>query len=116
LFKIKSFEAKVETYQKFKELVVRDGLELGDKFNEFMENYIRIYGDGKGTSKIDQFFDNEEMMVTPAFFDSPEIWTKYIKSDKITDETRQKIIWQCQTLGSRSQQFLDYGTIKEKSW
>ena len=110
-FKIKSFEAKVETYQKFKELVVRDGLELGDKFNEFMENYIRIYGDGKGTSKISQFFDNEDMMVTPAFFDSDEIWTKYITSDKINAETIQKIVWKCQTIGARSQKFLDYGTV-----
>ena len=109
--KIKSFEAKEDTYKTFKALLAKDGLGIGDKFNEFMENYIRIYGDGKGTSTLDQFVDNEDMMVTPAFFDSNEIWTKYITSDQINAETIQKIIWKCQTIGSRSQKFLDYGTI-----
>ena len=113
--KIKTFEADEETYKIFKSLLAKDGLGLGNKFNEFMENYIRIYGDGKGTSTLDQFVDNEEMMVTPAFFDSDEIWTKYITNDKINDETRQKIIWKCQTVGSRSQQFLDYGVIRSRS-
>jgi len=114
-FKIKSFEAKEDTYKAFKALLAKDGLQLGDKFNEFMENFIRIYGDGNGTSTLDQFVDNEEMIVTPAFFDSDEVWTKYITSDKINDETRQKIIWKCQTLGARSQKFLDYGTVNVRS-
>ena len=113
--KIKSFEAKEDTYKAFKALLAKDGLQLGDKFNEFMENYIRIYGDGNGTSTLDQFVDNDEMIVTPAFFDNDETWTKYITSDKINDETRQKIIWKCQTLGARSQKFLDYGTVNVRS-
>ena len=113
--KLKTFEADEETYKIFKSLLAKDGLELGDKFNEFMEHYVTVYGDGKGTSTLDQFVDNKEMLVTPAFFDSDEVWTKYIISKQITNEMRQKIIWKCQTLGARSQQFLDYGVVKSRS-
>ena len=109
--KLKTFEADEETYKTFKSLLAKDGKELGSAFNCFMEDYIRVYGDGNGTSTIDQFFENKDMMVTPAFFDSDDTWTKYIISKSITDETRQKIIWKCQTIGARTQNFLDHGTI-----
>lgn len=109
--KLKTFEADEETYKAFKALLAKDGLQLGKKFNDYMETYIRIFGDGKGTSTLDQFVDNDEMMVTPAFFDSDEQWTKYIKNAKIPDEIKQKIIWKCQTIGARTQNFLDHGVI-----
>ena len=35
--KLKTFEADEETYKIFKSILAKDGLELGDKFNEFME-------------------------------------------------------------------------------
>lgn len=108
---MRSFEAKEETYIKFKSVVAATGGKTGDKINDLIEEYLTKYGDGDGTSTLDQFVENPQMRVTPAFFDSPEKWSKHIELHEKDPEYLQKLIWQSQTIGARSANMKDHGMI-----
>lgn len=108
---MRSFEAKEETYSKFKSLMASQGVHVGDKINELIEEFIIKYGDGDGTSTLDQFVGNLEMRVAPALFDSDEKWFKHIELQKGNEKYLQEIIWKCQTIGARSQNMKDHGMV-----
>lgn len=103
-----SFDGKVDTYKKFKGLLISQDKKLQEVFNQFMEDYILKFGDGDGTTNMDQFLENPLMLAMPAFMADRGKWVKHIQSH--TQKDAQTILWQAQTIGSLAQKKVDYDT------
>ena len=77
--KMRSFEADEEQYNLFKSILAKEGVDLGDKLNEFIKTFNKDHGDGNPHSTIDQFTENENFLVTPAIFRDGESIRKYLE-------------------------------------
>lgn len=109
---LRTFEAKVETYAKFKSLLVGRGENIGDKFNEFMESFILQYGDK--TNSLDSYIIDPNFIPTPPFPLQQNVhrtkWVENIESHKGDEKYLKDLVWSSQTIGSLSQKMLDHGT------
>ena len=76
---LKTFKTNDEAYKKFKSLCAKEGIEIGDKLNEFIQQYIKEHGDGNPQFQITQFQD-EKFIACPAFFRGLDIWSEYIEN------------------------------------
>jgi len=80
LGKLKTFEADELSYKKFKEVCLKEGVDIGAKLNEFIKKYVKEHGDGNPAYKIDQWFDNSDMKAVPALFRDKYVWGNYINN------------------------------------
>jgi hypothetical protein len=98
---LRTFETEKEKWEKFKAHCAKEGINLGEKINDFIDKELKEHGDGNPAYTIDQFVDNPEMKAVPAFFRTPEDWEKYLYD--LPESELQNIIWQSQTIGARAQ-------------
>ncbi len=82
--KLKTWEADEKNYQKFKILMAKEGIGVGDKINEFIAEYIKVHGDGNPAYSLDLFIKNAEARATPAVFRSKQDWLTWLEN--CTDE------------------------------
>jgi len=84
LGKLKTFEADEASYKKFKEVCLKEGVDMGAKLNEFIKKYNKEFGDGNPVYQITQWFENSGMKAVPALFRDKYAWGNYINalSDK----------------------------------
>jgi len=64
--KMRSFEADLKQYNKFKSIISGAGGDVGEEINKLIENYNKEHGDGNPHFKIDDFLDSN-FLATPAF-------------------------------------------------
>ena len=76
--KLKTWEADEEDYKKFKIILAKESIGVGDKINEFIAEYIKLHGDGNPAYSLDQFIKNTGMKAVPAVFRSTEDWLKWV--------------------------------------
>jgi len=94
---MRSFEAEKDAYQEFKAILAKDGIDVGEKLNEMIKQFIKDFGDGNPGFSLDQFFENDAMLAVPAVFRSREDWLEWVL--KIDDEDMlQKVLGQAQTI------------------
>ena len=75
---MRSFEAEKEAYAMFKSILAKDGIDVGEKLNEFIKNFNRNYGDGNPAFTLDPFIKDAEMAAVPAVFRSTKDWLKWV--------------------------------------
>lgn len=94
---MRSFEAEKEAYAEFKSLCAKNGIDVGEKLNEFIKNFNRDHGDGNDSYTLDQFVDDNAMAAVPAVMRNKEDWIKWVL--KINSEDfLQQIVGQGQTI------------------
>lgn len=94
---MRSFEAEKEAYQEFKAILAKDGIDVGEKLNQFIKKFNQEFGDGNPGYTLDQFCENDMMLAVPAVFRSKEDWLEWVL--KINDESMlQKVLGQAQTI------------------
>lgn len=102
---LRTFETEKEKWEKFKAHCAKEGINLGEKINDFIDKELKEHGDGNPGYTIDQFVDNPQMQAVPAFYRTAEDWEKYLFN--LPESELQKIIWQSQTIGARAQKRKD---------
>ncbi len=92
---LRTFETSKELYKKFKEICDREGIKIGSKLNEFMENYVKVHGEGNPVYPLDKFLD-ANFKAVPAFFENIEKkWFPHFQSsndnelDEIIEQTEK---------------------------
>ena len=75
---MRSFEADKEEYSTFKAILVKDGVDVGEKLNEFIKKFNKEFGDGNPAFTLDPFIKDAEMAAVPAVFRSTEDWLKWV--------------------------------------
>ncbi len=98
--KLRTFEADIEEYRKFKSTLTKDGKDVGEALNEFIKKFNLEYGDGNPAYTIDQWFDKNAMLAIPAVMRAADDWGNWY-FDCNDKEMIQKIIWQSQMIGAR---------------
>jgi uncharacterized protein YpmS len=76
--KMRSWEADIQKYSKFKSIVSAHGEDVGETINELIENYIKEHGDGNPTYKITDFQDSN-FIATPAFMRDSDAVRNYLE-------------------------------------
>lgn len=95
--KLKTWVADEEDYKKFKIILAKESVGIGDKINEFIAEYIKMHGDGNPAFSLDQFIKNTEMKAVPAVFRTTEDWLNWLL--QINDEEfLQELISKNQTI------------------
>ncbi len=94
---MRSFEAEKDPYAEFKSICAKEGMDVGEKLNEFIKNFNRDYGDGNPVYQLDHWFDNDVMAAVPAVMRKKQDWVDWVL--KINDENfLQQIVGQGQTI------------------
>jgi len=83
--KMRSFEANLKTYNKFKSIISGAGGDVGEEINKLIENYNKEHGDGNPHYKIDDFMD-KDFIATPAMMRSEADIYNYLLKIKGTPE------------------------------
>jgi len=108
---MRSFKAKEETYAKFKALLVARGEQIGDVFNDFMEEFVLKNTDKMPT--LDKFVDNPEFRILPPFPILNELdrskWILHLEAHKSNKKYLDELVWSSQTVGALSQKMKDHG-------
>ena len=78
---LRTFETEDEKYKKFKEICTREGVKIGDKLNEFIEEYIKVHGDGNPIFTLDKYAD-PDFKTTPAFMVTSSKWLDFLSKCK----------------------------------
>lgn len=94
---MRSFEAEKEAYQQFKAILAKDGIDVGEKLNQFIKKFNKEFGDGNPGFSLDQFINNEKMKAVPAVFRRKEDWLAWVLQCK-DEKLLQDIISQNQTI------------------
>lgn len=95
--KMRTWKADEVNYKKFKILMAKEGIGIGDKINEFIAEYIKVHGDGNPAYSLDLFVKNAAMKAVPAVFRNKQDWFNWLS--KITDEKMlQDILSQAQLI------------------
>lgn len=113
---LRTFKAKKDTYNKFKSIVVSKNENIGDKFNEFMEDYVLKYAGAKDTPSLDKFVENPEFRATPSFPLSAgnidrKKWINHLQACQTDKKYLQQIEWDAQTIGTLARKMNQYGTV-----
>lgn len=98
---LRTFETEKEKWEKFKAHCAKEGINLGEKLNDFIDKELLEHGDGNPAYTIDQFIENPQMQAVPAFFRTADDWEKYLYN--LPESELQKIVWQSQTIGARAE-------------
>ena len=77
---LRTFETDEELYKKFKEICLREGVNVGEKLNEFLKDYIKNHGEGNPIYALDKW--QEPFIMTPAFGESMNKWRDHISKLK----------------------------------
>jgi len=77
---LRTFATEEELYKKFKAVCSREGANVGDKLNEFIQEYLKEHGDGNPNYALTQWSENPEFMATPALFRKISDWEAYTKA------------------------------------
>ena len=97
--KLRTFEAEIEAYNKFKATLAIDGEDVGDKLNEFIRNFNKDFGDGNPGYTIDQWFENEKMLAIPATMRDRPDWLEWVLASE-DEEMLKSIMAQGQMITS----------------
>lgn len=97
--KLRTWEADEDEYRKFKEILVKEHLKVGEKINEFIKKFNLEYGDGNPVYELDQWFDNEKMLAIPAHMREKPAWLKWILACQ-DEDLLQGIMGQSQMITS----------------
>lgn len=76
--KMRSWEADIKAYNKFKSIISAHGGDVGDELNNLIKNYNKDHGDGNPTYKITDY-QEEDFLCTPALSRDPKIIRAYLE-------------------------------------
>ena len=76
--KLRTFEAEIEEYNKFKSTLAIDGKDVGETINEFIRKFNAEFGDGNPGFQLDQWFDNDKMLAIPATMRDRPDWIEWV--------------------------------------
>jgi len=94
---MRSFEAEKDEYNVFKGILAKEGIDVGEKLNDFIKKFNRDFGDGNPGYILDQWFDNDAMAAVPAVMRKKVEWIEWVL--KINNEDfLQQIVGQGQTI------------------
>lgn len=68
----------------------REGRHVNDGLAEHMKEYVEIHGAGNPAYTIENFVENEEFKITPAFFEKWPVWERFLEG--CTDKELGEII------------------------
>ncbi len=81
---LRTFRTDEELFNDFKMICLKERIDLGDKLNEFITDYVKVHKDGNPQYTIDQFED-PNFMACPAFYRDSEAWKSYLKQASTTE-------------------------------
>jgi hypothetical protein len=101
-----------DAYEKFFSLCRKEGIPVKKKVKMMMLKEIEDHGDGNPHSTIDQFVQNGEFKVMPAFNRPLDDWGEFIENND--EETAEQIAFQAQGILGRADRKLsrDDGYVK----
>lgn len=71
-----TFNSEHDLIEKFKQTADREKKAYSDLFSEFMQEYIKIHGDGNPIYTLDKWQD-PDFQITPAFFRNVDAWKNH---------------------------------------
>ena len=74
---LKTWKTEEELYEDFKDICRKERVQIGDKINGFIEQYLKEHKDGNPQFKLDQFAD-PNFVACPAFFRDFIYWNHYL--------------------------------------
>jgi len=100
---LKTWKTEKDTYEDFKDICRKERVNLGDKINGFIEDYLKEHKDGNPQYTIDQFKD-PDFIACPAFYRDNMAWYNYCS--KSTPQELEKLKAQILMIEQQTLKFL----------